>query len=398
MQPCQRIAVNSNISPPFLNPFSLLIHLLYSVIPHIYAVYSLLPSALSVFSVRVLVRDTRVEPPISQTLPAVAMAEANGTDPAGDLIDLFSNVLKDLLKAAQPENKTEGDEEKEASEKAANQEPVVCLSEVKKVDFEHFKNRFHEKNEAYAVEALVASASLAHDVNQEQLKRIGTSLPWMRIIESSEDEIVLPGGGWVQRVRINSQAVLGFLAKAAAEVWALDQPRTFLRPFRVLIYFQDKMKEALNELEQKWANTPGSQAAEDNVDHATVGTAQESPEASKTSNDVPMPSPDENFKAEKKTAVPGQQNVDAFMGSYDTLKEMRCYVNFVDKEIMPLVDMFEATAKKEIRFEELWLLFKTGETIYGPPGERVIRRHIDSHFGKSIIPRACEASITSYPY
>lgn len=330
-----------------------------------------------------------MQSPISQAPPAVAMAETNDASATGELIDLFSNVFKKALMAAQLAGKdSQSDEDAKATKQA--QDPIVCLPVARKVDFEHFKNRFHEGNEVCAVEALVASSSLAHDVHREKQKRSGVDLSWMRVTESG-DEFVLRQGGWIQMVRINSQGVLGFLAKAAGEVWALEQPRTFLRPFRVLIFFQDKVKEALNDLEEQWANAPMPETAEDIVDVATAAVAQDSPEANKKSDDISLQSPDETPERKKKALGQGHANINAYIEGLRTLKEMRCYVDFVDKEIMPLADMFKSTSKQEVRFEELWLLFKVGETIYGPPGERIVRRHVDSPYGKSNVP--CEGEV-----
>jgi hypothetical protein len=54
---------------------------------------------------------------------------------------------------------------------------------------------------------------------------------------------------------------------------------------------------------------------------------------------------------------------------------MRCYINFVDEEIMPLYTMFDGTSRTKIRFEDLWLLFRAGELIYASHNSDVRPRH-----------------------
>lgn len=54
----------------------------------------------------------------------------------------------------------------------------------------------------------------------------------------------------MERVRVNSAIVLAYLAKAAGQTPFSLVPHTFLRPFRFLSHFHDKMEEALRPLEE----------------------------------------------------------------------------------------------------------------------------------------------------
>ena len=230
------------------------------------------------------------------------------------------------------------------------------IPKVRKCTLEQFKNRFTEEEGNYAVEVLVSDSHLEQDIHEEHelrhelFKRKAKSkgkasagkpsliaaaanlVGKAHLIEKSEVK-------WISRVRIQSPAILSIFARVVRESWS-TQPRTFLRPFRSLIYFQGKMEEALSRLESKWGN----------VENGSSGAATPSVDGEDHSH----------------CSDGHHYHVD---DSSTALADMRCFVDFMRREIMPLYTRFQepdCTPRTKIRFEDLWYLFRTGELVYRP--------------------------------
>lgn len=271
------------------------------------------------------------------------------------------------------------------------------LPEVRRlVSFEAFKNRFHAPEQPdYAVEVLYAPAggssaapNLQAQIRREQTARRKEELARNRQKWSSGGYGY--GGGYgggdgygysgydtasympkklagddkvrsdkkliadasqlhdanMQRIRIQSQAVLGHLTSLMSETERRSTPRTFIRPFKPLIYFQPKMKEILATLEEKWGDVEG---LEDIASESSTKTppseeleiveavakasdpAKEGDDASESGEDE-----DEDDRQSLQSVDSNAEEQELLMDGVEALRDMRCYVDFVDNEVMPL--------------------------------------------------------------
>jgi len=232
---------------------------------------------------------------------------------------------------------------------------VKIIPEVRKCSLADFKNRFGKEDAAHAVDVLVSGPLLQQEIEDElklrqehtfKRKSKGKGKPSKnkgvhfekpaanlvdRAVHSKQSEST-----WPQRIRIQSPAILSILARAVNESWT-PRPRTFFRPFSALTYFHDKMKEALKELEQRWGH---------------LETA--SPVAKEGGSSANATLDEQHYHVDDSPAA---------------LKEMRCYVKFMDGEILPLEHQFEdcnSASHTKVRFDDLWYLFRTGDIVYLP--------------------------------
>ncbi|KAK2613926.1 hypothetical protein N8I77_000794 [Diaporthe amygdali] len=251
--------------------------------------------------------------------------------------------------------------------------PAVLEAKVREYDWENFMNRFSDEHENYAIEVLVSGPDLQDEINQEKKKR-GEKAP------KPETEEVTPEASstrkpWIQQVRIQSSAILSFLrmllGKEAA--WWDADVKTFKRPFRAFILLQSKAKVELEKIEEYLLRHPTE------AKHEQTSTASEIPAESSehptTENEVarldaparsrsrsrsrsPMPTVEtEELTTEYIAQLPG------------ALEQIRCYVEFVDKDILPFYQEFENIDPKKppkFRFEDLWYVFRVGELLYTP--------------------------------
>lgn len=287
---------------------------------------------------------------------------------------VFGTFLKALItymQQDQPGQKGGREEKATASNNATTS--TKTIPKVRLVDFEHFKNRFSDDDGCYAVEALLSGSSLRHEVRVEELKREGIRqqiqqelVPHSASLNATEDRPI-------QRVRIQSRAVLHYLSKLTAGALESNehQPRSFLYPFRPLIHFQEDIRAIMNVLARKWGPSGLSDAPKDETAEPATRTASEPQEGSDGAQHAPY----DHLTAEK-------VSLDPLYDSLDVYEELRTYVDFVDKNIKPSVNKFAGTSLQSITFDELWLLFSPGEYLFMKPGQKPVLKREKLSDGK----------------
>ncbi|KAI0967077.1 hypothetical protein F4678DRAFT_258632 [Xylaria arbuscula] len=273
------------------------------------------------------------------------------------------------------------------------------IPKVRKCNFESYKNRFHGLDEKdYAIDVLMRGPTLEGQIRREQAKRRREELAKLR-----QSYMVTPGGlkeeprheakdaeerarkdkkteaalqqpsdnTEIDRVRIQSQPVLGHLTSLLKETEQRSTPRTFLRPYKAFVYFQPKMKEILATLEEKWGDV-------EDLEEGTSGDATpeevEFVEAADVKDSTDGESPEEagidlfDDAASIASIDSNAEDLDTIMDSVEALRDMRCYVDFVDNEIMPLYNQYNGTTAERVKFDDLWSLFRVGDLICMPTG------------------------------
>ena len=247
---------------------------------------------------------------------------------------------------------------------------VKIIPEVHKCDLLHFKNHFNAADQGvYSVYVLESDSSLEQEEIQEE-RRLRQNLPKNRSrakSNASKPTARLPSSGkpskstpknthgihtgsvdskLISRIRIQSPAILLILSQIMQESWG-SRPRTFLRPFSPLIYFHSQVEEVLKELELKWGQ-------HDDPDITARAPASADGTSEETADDEREPVDD----------------------SAAALAELKCYVQFMRDEIMPLYSQFDnmnESSNAKVRFHDLWYLFRLGELVYRPVGGGAIQ-------------------------
>lgn len=186
----------------------------------------------------------------------------------------------------------------------------------------------------------------------------------------------------MMRIRINSQAVLGHLTSLLGETERRSTPRTFVRPFKPLIYYQQKMKDILAALEEKWGDVEGLEEEDSEnsaetpddiefVDESIVeppkAAAQPEESAEDSASDDDYEAYDDDDRKSLQSIDSNAEDQEIIMDGFQALRDMRCYVNFVETEVMPLYNQYnDGTSVTKVRYEDLWSLFRVGDLIYMP--------------------------------
>lgn len=282
------------------------------------------------------------------------------------------------------------------------------IPEVRKVNFENFKNRFQDIDEPdYAIDVLMAGPGIKAQIRREhgyrrreEIARIRQSYlnlrdntsdrrrkpdPAERTRRDKRNDVLHSSETDIQRIRVQSQPVLGHLTSLLNDTEQRSTPRTFMSPFKPLIYFQPKMREILATLEEKWGDF---EDVEDDQESETVEVTGAEVEGILSEENLTLESlsvedkTDGNEKKEDDTEslLSVDSNVDedfdGLMDSPEALRDMRCYVNFIDNEVLPLYNRFSGSTAEKVKFDDLWSLFRVGDLIYMPAaGETGGRYH-----------------------
>lgn len=228
------------------------------------------------------------------------------------------------------------------------------IPEVRICDYRAFKNRFSPEDAHYAVDVLVSGALL----NQEEAEELSLRrklIEYARKGNSKQNRVskfekaALKKNSlaleeiskeqsrdvWVQRIRIQSPALLTILAKAHGESWT-SREKTYVRPFSTLHYYHDHMKDVLEDLKTRWVSSQGT----DSTHSSSITSAH-----------------DGSFEA-----------VDDCPAA---LAALRCYVDWFDAEILPdwarfQKDNYTGDVPGGVRFDDLNYVFRTGDFLYRP--------------------------------
>lgn len=140
---------------------------------------------------------------------------------------------------------------------------------------------------------------------------------------------------WIQRVRINSRSTMELLGSCSTEgsAWK-GRPRTFIKPFHYLIRYHDEVKNKVEKLERRL----------DESENSTAG----------------------NFPRDMQDS-PGPSDFLGELATKQSLDELRCYIEFMDKELLPIIHRFthpNLSVPQTVHFHDLDYLFQIGGYVY----------------------------------
>lgn len=227
------------------------------------------------------------------------------------------------------------------------------IPEVRECTFAEFKNRFADKNDGhYAVDVLVTGHLLEQEILAEKSFREKRTTPRKRASrDEKKDTAILKAENkqnvdalhdaqsddtWIRSVRLQSPALLMIMSKIQREPWS-KRPRSYERPFTTLVYFHKDMKKALADLEVRWAHYLDGGTSPTTTNVSTRDLTQD---ADESIDDCPA-----------------------------ALAIMRAYMKYAEERLLPEYNRFvdkDYSSNAQVRFTDLWYLFRTGDLIYRP--------------------------------
>ncbi|KAI0875095.1 hypothetical protein GGS24DRAFT_310015 [Hypoxylon argillaceum] len=214
---------------------------------------------------------------------------------------------------------------------------------VRDCNWEQFKNRYPDETETFAIEVLLAQDDLVEQIEADQLRRFKPEQrkafePARRRSRRQPRSRKRVESTPIERVRINSAIILGYLSKVTGEGPWVDRPHTFLAPFNLLVHFHEKMEEELRALEAVFGSVFGGGSV-----YARAST--------------------DEFE------FLGNEELQGLMRSRRAYADMKCYVDFVKTRLLPRRNMFsdaDYTRPSKISYRDLASLFRVGELVIEP--------------------------------
>lgn len=244
------------------------------------------------------------------------------------LDDRFETLIRQLSKMGQKEApKHEDDRAETMLLSDHDQEPAQVIAvkpEARLFEFDRFKNRHSERDHQLCVEALVGCSDFLGAI-EDELSLRGERAPHRNALPQ-----LTYTGDMIVQVRIQSLAVLNIISKVSGASWNGRVRCTFTRPFALFIRTLDDIETELRRLETKWKSR---------VVPETI-----------------------HGEARKSTEEPLEDR-------YETLLELRCYVDFVKQHIVPQRERYDNLERPEARsvhYTDLWYLFRMGQLVYVP--------------------------------
>lgn len=215
---------------------------------------------------------------------------------------------------------------------------------IRECNWEQFKNRYPDETETFAVEALLAQDDLVEQIEADQLRRLKPEQ--RKAFEPARRKSRQPRGRRriestpIDRVRINSAIILGYLSKVTGDGPWVENPHTFLAPFNLLIHFHEKMEEELRVLEEVYGDS-GISAQPANGTGSTT----------------------EDFE------FLGNKELQGMMKSRRAYADMKCYVDFIKTRLIPRRNMYsnaDSSRPSKVSYRDLASLFRPGDLVIEP--------------------------------
>ncbi|RSL69586.1 hypothetical protein CEP53_002165 [Fusarium sp. AF-6] len=320
--------------------------------------------------------------------------------------DLTGGVAYQWLKDVTSRVTTlEGSQSKEEANRSETKDEMEMIGlmktepKIRDCNWEQFKNRFSPEDCTYAIEVLLTGDDLDGEMEEEQLRRL-PSEKRRKLIESNQKKPARrlqadkrPDKDRMERVRINSPAILSFLGGVTGDTSWGEKPHTFLRPFKTLVHFHDRLEEEFDKLKARFEdNRPSKQepslenveslkanATEDLTTSATDGSGEAlaeekaygkesviTPKSPKPTAESTRGEPPMEGNNTSQTAPSHTQGENLTEIGY---KEIKCYMEFAGARLLPTHRKFEDkdhNQRVKIRFDELWSLYRVGELVFSP--------------------------------
>ncbi|KAI8716897.1 AAA domain-containing protein [Fusarium sp. LHS14.1] len=337
--------------------------------------------------------------------------------------DMTGGVTYEWLKDVTSRLTTlEGGKTKDESKKTDTKDEAPIIQslktepKVRDCNWEEFKNRYSPEEATFAIEVLLAGDDLRGEMGEEQLRRLPTDKR-DELIESSRKKPLKkppvdqrPDSHRLERVRINSTAVLSFLGAITGEPSGTEKPFTFLRPFRTLIHFHDRLEEEFAELEGVFEEN--SRLQQGSVEEAPLNTAEDRAaisggesrdnaergelpsQGSTITTDTPKPAAklasqeqpvEDNTSSQKKPGLFKMKDI-----GLDGYMEIKCYMEFARARLLPTYRRFEGkdhSQRLKIRFDELWSLYRIGELVFSPEDSKTKSWAVEARNSRSLAGR-----------
>ena len=290
--------------------------------------------------------------------------------------------------------------EPETTETAASESfpaPKVIIPRLNRVRWTEFKNTSLDE-EGYAIDVLIGPARFYWEKHKEQRKVLQrgddqqglfqdvsssyNSRPLVEQLSMPKDvsqELVDTQSEMPERIRINCERLLMVLREITDSALT-GEPIVLLRPYKLLIHHEDAIRQWLQDLEVKWPAgsreahqyyKPVDSGIERPLIRYNLGSAKKVLHEGDSGDTIENAAFDTHDVLRKlassrdfmKSEVASVHRRHKEIESYAALTSLRCLVQFMDSDLIPVCQRYQANVHDMIRFRDLWYLYRPGDIV-----------------------------------
>ncbi|KAF2136546.1 uncharacterized protein K452DRAFT_237314 [Aplosporella prunicola CBS 121167] len=186
-----------------------------------------------------------------------------------------------------------------------------------------------------------------------------------------------------ERIRIHSRQLLRILEKIHGSEISTRQPLVILRPFKVLVYYDQQLRERYERLSAKFPSLHSPDCINDRPSSSTTteDTITQSRKDYGTPSELKQHESEKKKQEEKTVQTTGDDDrdqpeadeTDDDSTSSTALEHLGCLLKFMNSDISNKLAYLSGTECQKIFFSDVWHLFKPGDEVIGSDGRQAYR-------------------------
>ncbi|KAI0877666.1 hypothetical protein GGS24DRAFT_487711 [Hypoxylon argillaceum] len=251
---------------------------------------------------------------------------------------------------------SEGSENKIVEEIVPN-----ALSEVRRVPWPRFQSiRALGEDSSSAIDVLIGEPAIEFNI-MPHLKRFQASA--VPKLDAVSEQTPMP-----ERIRINSRHLLQILSEMDG-VPLFTPPIVLLRPFRILAYFNEAIREQYKRLRSTWKTE---------VHHEDISTSHSATLTDHAGSSVVADNSAQGKSFGLESPMKGEIAEGNESEKRDTKKDvvfehLGCLINFIDMDMEKRIIHLKSSKCQKVFFSDLWYLFQPGDLVIGSDGKQAYR-------------------------
>ncbi|KAH6644230.1 hypothetical protein C7974DRAFT_419747 [Boeremia exigua] len=238
---------------------------------------------------------------------------------------------------------------------------VATIPQLNRVNWTQFKNSTMNESRVYAIDVLMGPAKFYWQRRGEELhsqRRASKATSGEGSSVFTANEVVEPQPKSMssnvaetthempERIRINCKKLLGFLGELGES--SMEKSTVLLRPYKLLVRHDSAIRRRLQDLEERHSESSGeSLSRRRSTDGSTPQLALAENAAS------------ENQPLLRQATPLVKESADGEFQS--EIESLRCLVQFMDVEILPVYQRCRSSDLKKIYFHDLWFFYRPGD-------------------------------------
>lgn len=176
-----------------------------------------------------------------------------------------------------------------------------------------------------------------------------------------------------ERIRINSPHICRILEKIIGH--EIVTPVVMLRPYKALAYYDEPIRQKLEELEAKFGNVKSDTTNATTKDSSKESALGGNTDSEATDNATPEDHRDwsEAERSKGDGEDEGDEEVDELTYSSTAYEHLNCLVTFMNEWLRAKTEYLSGDSCQTVTFSDIWYLFKPGDEVIEQGGQQVYR-------------------------